>query len=119
MRSGGDLLADAWSREVYLITRDAAGLEVDFRVRMFAPGAGIAEDPATGGAAAALGGWLALHESPADGRQRHVVAQGIEIGRPSRLEVEVEKRAGRVAAVRVGGGAVLVSEGTIEVPAGA
>ena len=39
------------------------------------------------------------------------------MGRPSRLEVEVEKRAGEVAAVRVGGGAVLVSEGTIEVPA--
>jgi trans-2,3-dihydro-3-hydroxyanthranilate isomerase len=113
-----DLLADAWSREVYLITRDAAGLEVDFRVRMFAPAAGIEEDPATGGAAAALGGWLALHETPADGRRRQVVAQGIEIGRPSRLEIEVEKRAGRVAAVRVGGGAVLVGEGTIEVPAG-
>ena len=113
-----DLLADSWSREVYLVTRDPAGLGVDFRVRMFAPAAGIAEDPATGGAAAALGGWLALRESPADGRQRHVVAQGIEIDRPSRLEVEVERHAGRVAAVRVGGGAVLVSEGTIEVPAG-
>jgi trans-2,3-dihydro-3-hydroxyanthranilate isomerase len=112
-----DLLADAWSREVYLITRDAAGLEVDFRARMFAPAAGIEEDPATGSAAAALGGWLALRESPAEGRQRQVVAQGIEIGRPSRLEIEVEKHAGQVAAVRVGGGAVLVSEGTIEVPA--
>ena len=111
-----DLLADAWSREVYLVTRDPAGLDVDFRVRMFAPAAGIEEDPATGGAAAALGGWLALRESPADGRQRHAVAQGIEIGRPSRLEIEVEKHAGRIAAVRVGGGAVLVSEGTIEVP---
>ena len=45
-----------------------------------------------------------------------MIAQGLEIGRPSRLEVEVEKRAGAVAAVRVGGAAVLVSEGTIEVP---
>ena len=39
------------------------------------------------------------------------------MGRPSRLEIEVEKRAGKVAAVRVGGSAVLVSEGTLEVPA--
>jgi trans-2,3-dihydro-3-hydroxyanthranilate isomerase len=113
------LLADAWSREVYLVTRDAAGLEVDFRVRMFAPAAGIEEDPATGSAAAALGGWLGLNESRAKDCQRRVVAQGIEIGRPSRLEIEVERRAGALAAVRVGGGAVLVSEGTIEVPAGA
>jgi trans-2,3-dihydro-3-hydroxyanthranilate isomerase len=38
------------------------------------------------------------------------------MGRPSRLEIEIDKRAGAVAAVRVGGSAVLVSEGTIEVP---
>ena len=38
------------------------------------------------------------------------------MGRPSRLEVEVDKRAGVIAAVRVGGAAVLVSEGTIEAP---
>jgi len=112
-----ELLADAWTKEVYLVTRDAAGADVDFRVRMFAPAAGIEEDPATGSAAAAFGGWLGLRAAPADGTQRHVIAQGLEIGRPSRLEVEVEKRAGQVAAVRVGGSAVLVSEGTIEVPA--
>ena len=112
-----ELLADAWTKEVYLVTRDAAGADADFRVRMFAPAAGIEEDPATGGAAAAFGGWLGLREAPADGTQHHVIAQGLEIGRPSRLEVEVEKRAGQVAAVRVGGGAVLVSEGTIEAPA--
>ncbi|HEX3208166.1 MAG TPA: PhzF family phenazine biosynthesis isomerase, partial [Geminicoccaceae bacterium] len=110
------LLADAWSKEVYLVTRDAAGLEADFRARLFAPAAGIEEDPATGAAAAALGGWLGLRETPADGTSRHLIAQGHEIGRPSRLEIEVEKRAGEVVAVRVGGGAVLVSEGTIEVP---
>jgi trans-2,3-dihydro-3-hydroxyanthranilate isomerase len=114
-----DLLGAAWSREVYLISRASAEPEADFQVRMFAPAAGIVEDPATGGAAAALGGWLGLRETPADGVFRHLVAQGLEMGRPSRLEVEVEKRAGKLAAVRVGGAAVLVSEGTIEVPASA
>jgi trans-2,3-dihydro-3-hydroxyanthranilate isomerase len=110
------LLADAWSREVYLVSRAAAVPEADFQVRRFAPAAGIAEDPATGGAAAALGGWLGLRETPAEGTTRHLLAQGIEMGRPSRLEIEIDKRAGEVAAVRVGGSAVLVSEGTIEVP---
>jgi trans-2,3-dihydro-3-hydroxyanthranilate isomerase len=84
---------------------------------MFAPAAGVGEDPATGSAAAAFGGWLGLHEAPADGRACYVIAQGLEMGRPSRLEVTVETRAGGVVAVRVGGGAVLVSEGTIEIPA--
>ncbi len=111
------LLADAEAREVYLVTRDAAGLDADFRARMFAPAAGIEEDPATGSAAAALGGWLGLNEAPADRITRYVVAQGLEMGRPSRLEIAVERRAGEVVAVRVGGGAVLVSEGAIEVPA--
>jgi trans-2,3-dihydro-3-hydroxyanthranilate isomerase len=113
------LLADAWAREVYLVTRDVAGEDADFRVRMFAPAAGIGEDPATGAAAAAFGGWLGLREAPGEGTRRYVIAQGVEMGRPSRLEIEVEKRAGRVTAVRVGGNAVLVSEGTIEVPVAA
>jgi len=112
------LLADAWSREVYLVSRESTDPAADFQVRMFAPAAGIAEDPATGGAAAAFGGWLGLRATPAEGTARYLIAQGLEMGRPSRLEVEVEKRAGEVAAVRVGGSAVLVSEGTIEVPAG-
>jgi trans-2,3-dihydro-3-hydroxyanthranilate isomerase len=113
------LLANAQARAVYLITRDAAGLDADFRARMFAPAGGIEEDPATGSAAAALGGWLGLHEAPDDRMTRCVVAQGLEMGRPSRLEVAVERRGGEVVSIRVGGGAVLVSEGTIEVPADA
>jgi trans-2,3-dihydro-3-hydroxyanthranilate isomerase len=88
----------------------------DVQARMFAPGSGVDEDPATGSAAAALGGWLGLTSPLADGTIRCVIAQGLEMGRPSRLEVEVDKRAGAIAAVRVGGAAVLVSEGTIEVP---
>ncbi|MGH6944565.1 MAG: PhzF family phenazine biosynthesis protein [Geminicoccaceae bacterium] len=111
------LLADAWAKEVFVITRDAAGLDVDFRTRMFAPAAGIEEDPATGSAAAALGGWLALHEVTADGTQRYRVAQGLEMGRPSRLEIALERRAGALLGVRVGGTAVPVSEGTLEMPA--
>jgi len=111
------LLADAEACAVYLVTRDAAGLDADFRARMFAPAAGVEEDPATGSAAAAFGGWLGLHEVPADGTARYLIAQGQEMGRPSRLEVTVETRAGEVVAVRVGGSAVLVSEGTIEAPA--
>ncbi len=66
-----------------------------------------------------FGGWLGLRAATGDGTRRYVIAQGVEMGRPSRLEIEVEKRAGAVASVRVGGNAVLVSEGTIEVPAAA
>jgi trans-2,3-dihydro-3-hydroxyanthranilate isomerase len=100
---------------LFLFTDDADDGH-DFRARMFAPGGGVEEDPATGSAAAALGGWLGSTSAMTDGTIRRVIAQGLEIGRPSRLEVEVDKRGGVVAAVRVGGAAVLASEGTIEVP---
>ena len=107
-------LAGTPAEHVFVFTTDA---EEDFRARMFAPGGGVDEDPATGSAAAALGGWLGSISPQSDGTSAFAIVQGLEIGRPSRLEVEVEKRAGAVVAVRVGGSAVLVSEGTIEVPA--
>jgi trans-2,3-dihydro-3-hydroxyanthranilate isomerase len=106
-------LAGSPAEHVFLFTDGADGH--DFQARMFAPGAGVDEDPATGSASAALGGWLGHSAPSADGTLRCVIAQGLEIGRPSRLEVEVDKRAGEVVAVRVGGSAVLVSEGTIAV----
>jgi trans-2,3-dihydro-3-hydroxyanthranilate isomerase len=100
---------------VFLFCDDPDAVDsLGFRARMFAPGDGIEEDPATGSAAAALGGWLGT--SARDGTMACVIAQGVEMGRPSRLEVEVDTRAGTVMAVRVGGGAVLISEGMIEVP---
>ncbi len=101
---------------VFLFTDDPdeASPGPNFRARMFAPADGIEEDPATGSAAAALGGWLGS-TAPTDGTIACVITQGVEMGRPSRLEVEVE-RAGAEVAVRVGGAAVLIADGTIEVP---
>ncbi|MGH6917433.1 MAG: PhzF family phenazine biosynthesis protein, partial [Geminicoccaceae bacterium] len=107
-------LAGSPAAHLFLFTDGAKGHDV--QARMFAPGGGVEEDPATGSAAAALGGWLGSTSPMTDGTISCVIAQGLEIGRPSRLEVEVQKRAGAVVAVRVGGAAVLVSEGTIEAP---
>lgn len=88
--------------------------DASFHVRMFAPGAGVAEDPATGSAAAALPGQIALASRLADGTHRFMIEQGFEIGRPSRIEVETDAAGGAVRAVRVGGSAVPVSSGVIE-----
>ena len=110
------LLADAWAHHVYVVCMDGEGDGVDVRVRMYAPGSGVPEDPATGSAAAALGGYL----SKADGRNeaslRWTVEQGIEMGRPSILEVEADRADGATSAVRVGGSAVPVSRGTMRIP---
>ncbi|MCG6957172.1 MAG: PhzF family phenazine biosynthesis protein [Gemmatimonadetes bacterium] len=110
------LVADSWAHHVYLVSLDAEGANVDVRVRMFAPGSGVAEDPATGSAAAALGGYLSAVDGSESASLRWTVEQGLEIGRPSLLYVEAEREAGATAAVRVGGSAVLVSEGVMRVP---
>ena len=110
------MLADAWAHHVYLVCMEAVGDGVDVHVRMYAPGSGVPEDPATGSAAAALGGYL----SKADGRDQATlswtVEQGLEMGRPSILHVGAERSGGSTSRVTVGGSAVPVSRGTMSVP---
>lgn len=86
----------------------------DIRARVFVPSGGVPEDPATGSANAALAGYLATR-TPRDGTLRWEVAQGVEMGRPSRLSIEAHKTNGRIDAIRVGGASVLMSEGTMSV----
>ncbi|NIP56957.1 MAG: PhzF family phenazine biosynthesis protein [Gemmatimonadetes bacterium] len=110
------MLADSWAHHVYLVCLDAEGEGVDVRVRMFAPGSGVPEDPATGSAAAALGGYLSELDGREEGSLAWTVEQGLEIGRPSIIEVEADRQEGATTAVRVGGSAVAVSRGTMRVP---
>lgn len=110
-----DLTRGAWSRKIYVLAPGGEGPGVDFHVRMYAPGAGVPEDPATGSAAAALGAYLGAREAR-EGTHAWRVEQGLEIGRPSLLEVEADVRDQAVHRVRVGGRCVRVSQGTMEVP---
>jgi trans-2,3-dihydro-3-hydroxyanthranilate isomerase len=88
----------------------------DIRARVFVPGSTVPEDPATGSANACLAGFLAAR-TPRDGQLRWEVAQGIEMGRPSRLSIEAEKQGGTIKAIRVGGASVIISEGRMTVRA--
>lgn len=87
----------------------------DIRARVFVPGSSVPEDPATGSANAALAGYLAAR-TPRTGLVRWEVAQGVEMGRPSRLSIEAEKDGGRITAIRVGGSSVIICEGTMSLP---
>ncbi|NIR31622.1 MAG: PhzF family phenazine biosynthesis protein [Gammaproteobacteria bacterium] len=112
------LLADFWAPHVYVICREPGDPRAEVRARMFAPAMGIEEDPATGAAVTALAGYLAPREGRREGTVGWRVEQGLEMGRPSLLELEVDLREGAAEAVRVGGASILVSEGTMEVPDG-
>src|SRR5688572_7492599 len=105
-----------WAPEIMIVAKDPELEGSDLRARVFVPGMSIPEDPATGSAAASLAGYLAAREAAPNGTFRWVMEQGFEMGRPSMLELEVEKRDGAIVAVRVAGDAVLVSEGSMQVP---
>jgi len=109
-------LKSYWAPDVLVFARDAEREGSIIRARVFVPGQGIIEDAATGSAVAALGGYLGARETAASGNFSYVVEQGFEIRRPSILELEVDKMDGEVSAVRVGGSAVMVSEGMMDVP---
>jgi trans-2,3-dihydro-3-hydroxyanthranilate isomerase len=83
-----------------------------FHARMFAPAVGIHEDPATGSAAAAFAGLLAP-DLP-DGTHAIAIEQGYEMGRPSLIRLAAVVEAGQLVSASIGGGAVVVTEGTIE-----
>ena len=87
-----------------------AGSGSQWKTRMFAPGSGASEDPATGSAAGPLVLHLARHGRIEFGHEIEI-SQGDEIGRPSKLYARVDGTAERVERVEVGGSAVIVARG--------
>ncbi len=96
--------------QAYLYARDRDG----FYARMFAAGLGVYEDPATGSAAAAFAGAVMRFEAPEDGDHTVLIRQGVAMGRPSLIVLGLEVAGGRLVSASIGGGAVIVSEGTID-----
>lgn len=85
-----------------------------FHARMFAPSFGIAEDPATGSAVAALAGIIAAQGEVTDGDHEFVIEQGYEMGRPSLITLSLVLQGRKLTAASIAGDAVIVSEGMIE-----
>ena len=106
-------LAGTWAPEIFVFAREGERAGSDLHGRMYAPGFGIAEDPATGSAAAALAGYLAKRDPRRDGTARWRLEQGFEMKRPSILDIEADLVRGEITGVRVGGATVLVCEGTM------
>lgn len=100
---------------VFVYTPETTRPEAQLHARMFAPHFGLAEDPATGSAAAALAGLLAERDGLADGDHTIVIEQGVEMGRPSLMTLGLEMAGGRLVAASVGGAAVTIAEGTLAV----
>ena len=94
---------------VYVYCRTGSG---QVSGRMFDPLHGIAEDPATGSAAGALAGLLAQQDR-IDGHMQYQITQGVEMGRPSRIVVDVERDKGQISKTSIAGECVEVISGRL------
>lgn len=108
-------LADTWGAQLFVFAGELSdGSEI--YGRMYAPALGIAEDPATGAAAAAIVGAAASANGHGAGELRLDIVQGVAMGRPSFLGASAKIEGGAVSSIEVGGSCVLIAEGKIDVP---
>jgi trans-2,3-dihydro-3-hydroxyanthranilate isomerase len=104
---------------IFVFTLEKPPSGADVHGRMFAPEVGVAEDAATGSAAGPLGVYLLRHgqrRPDAERETRIRLEQGVEMGRPSRIEIALLSDAGKIEDVRVGGESVVVAEGELYLP---
>ncbi|MBV6658198.1 MAG: PhzF family phenazine biosynthesis protein [Devosiaceae bacterium] len=101
----------------YMYTRETIGADSAFAARMMWPVGGVVrEDPATGSAAAALAGAIMTFDAPLEGMHRLTIEQGFAMGRPSLIELELEVDAhGTLSMARLGGNAVCIARGTLDI----
>ncbi|MFI5364037.1 MAG: PhzF family phenazine biosynthesis protein [Candidatus Binatia bacterium] len=100
---------------VFCFTTDSGAADATVRSRMFAPAVGVPEDPATGSGSGALGCYLVRYGVVAAGAPARMLSlQGVEMGRPSRIHIEIAGQPDAITAVRVAGACVAVGGGYIE-----
>ena len=100
---------------VFLYTRQCIHTTSSFHARMFAPEAGVTEDPATGSAAVGFAAAAFSFDEYPDGVHKRVLEQGYEMGRPSHISLTLVVKGGRLTVVRIGGHSVRVAEGKLSI----
>jgi trans-2,3-dihydro-3-hydroxyanthranilate isomerase len=99
---------------VFLFSAERGGDRATVYSRMFAPGLGIGEDPATGVASGPLGCYLVRHKIVPPEKAGSILSlQGVKMGRPSHVHISIGVENGDFTSVRVGGESVLAGEGTL------
>ncbi len=108
-------LADLSGRfSTFVYARLGDGVE-RLRARMFAPLSGNFEDPATGSASAALGAYLSTLAPQVDATFNIDIDQGVEMGRPSKIGLQVSKRDGWPREVKISGHCAQVMRGHLQI----
>ncbi len=112
---------DVWERsfsdypEMFAFTTETTYPNSTVHSRMFAPGMGIPEDPATGAASGPLGCYLVKYGLVTDNPAKIISEQGFEMGRPSYIHIEIRQADGEINFVGAGGECVYIGEGSLEI----
>ncbi len=99
---------------VYVYCRGGVHPDASFHARMFDSDQGIGEDPATGGAVAAMSGLIQHFDALGDGQHALLIEQGVEMGRPSHIHLHMDVAGGKISRSRIGGQAVRIAKGTLD-----
>ncbi|MDB5542219.1 MAG: phenazine biosynthesis protein PhzF [Devosia sp.] len=110
-RRGWEEVYPVGHRSIYVFTQTPEERGNEFAARMFSPGMGLGEDPATGSAAAALIGLIARQTG--NGQHEFRLRQGHEMGRPSLITLQLRKADDQLTHGGIGGHAVIVGEGVL------
>ncbi|WP_096189965.1 PhzF family phenazine biosynthesis protein [Evansella halocellulosilytica] len=108
-----------YTKHIFVFSTDKANEESIVRSRMFAPAMGIAEDPATGAASGPLGAYLVEHgivTTQQNGNYKIRSEQGVEMGRPSFIDITVVKQEDHYKEIKIGGTVVEVGNGSLSIP---
>ncbi|WP_421089346.1 PhzF family phenazine biosynthesis protein [Pseudochrobactrum sp. MP213Fo] len=103
------------SMSFYIYTRETRFFESNYHARMFTSGKHVYEDPATGSAVAAFAGAIHEFDSSAEGLTQLWIEQGIQMGRPSRISLELDVTAKKLTGARIGGSAIKVAQGYLQI----
>ncbi len=107
------LLADGPAPHVYVFTLETVHATSTVHSRMFAPLMGIPEDPATGAASGPLGAYLVRYGLAKPGTM--INEQGIEMDRPSEIQIGIDWDGDAFTGVRVGGRCVYMGHGVLHI----
>lgn len=97
----------------YCYTRQCVRTQSSFHTRMFAPDIGVPEDPATGSAAVGFAHVIQMFDQVPDGAIKRTIEQGLEMGRPSTIQLISTVVRGKLEGVRIGGAALRIADGTL------
>lgn len=103
------------AQEILLFSRNPDRQDVEFHLRIVGPRIGLKEDPPVGGSLLAFAAYLCSHEHILKGTYTFAIDRGTEETRRSVLNLEMDNKGQNKVAIRVGGEAVMVAEGKINV----